>query len=245
MSYLFGMYRDYELKKDGKPNKYGITIASCESKLRYIEIVVDLLIFVYVIIHLVAISKEELNDMPFLNFWMVTDCIIMFFTLPYTYMSKLMMVTGEITKNIFTLFQVQKMKLLKRRQEMKDQNTNSKAWKDYFKQKEEAPKKEEKISKLKKAPSMISKSNEFIKPKKKKKALNGEDAKKQDDLTSESSSDTESSSEDEMEKKFQNEKSMTIVVEMDHKINESLTFSKDVYNYTICANMTKCCSPLQ
>jgi len=32
---------------------------------------------------------------------------------------------------------------------------------------------------------------------------------------------------------------------MDHKIDERLTFTKDVYNYTICANMTKCCSPLQ
>ena len=58
--------------------------------------------------------------MPFTNFWILIDCIIMFLTLPYTYMSKLMMITGEVTKNIFTLFQVQKMKLLKRREAIKD-----------------------------------------------------------------------------------------------------------------------------
>ena len=134
------------------------------------------------------------------------------------------------------------MKLLKRREDIKDSNQNSAAWKNYFKK--SAPKEEGPEKKLRKAPSMVFKSSEFIKVKKKKSdaKLN---ANEQDDLTSESSSDTESSSEDEMEKKFKNEKSMTIVVEMDHKLDERLTFTKDVYNYTICANMTKCCSPLQ
>lgn len=36
-----------------------------------------------------------------------------------------------------------------------------------------------------------------------------------------------------------------IVKEEDFELNETLTFTSDVYNYTICANMTKCCSPLQ
>jgi hypothetical protein len=50
------------------------------------------------------------------------DMIIMMITLPYTYMSKFMMINGEITKNIFTLYQVQKKKLKARREAMtKDQ----------------------------------------------------------------------------------------------------------------------------
>ena len=36
-----------------------------------------------------------------------------------------------------------------------------------------------------------------------------------------------------------------IVREEDYEQNEKLQFTGDVYNYTICANMTKCCSPLQ
>lgn len=36
-----------------------------------------------------------------------------------------------------------------------------------------------------------------------------------------------------------------IVKEEDFELNETLTFTSDVYNFTICANMTKCCSPLQ
>jgi hypothetical protein len=33
--------------------------------------------------------------------------------------------------------------------------------------------------------------------------------------------------------------------EEDFMLNESVNFDTDVYSYTICANMTKCCSPLQ
>ena len=35
-----------------------------------------------------------------------------------------------------------------------------------------------------------------------------------------------------------------LIKEQDNKINERLGFTADVYNMTICANMTRCCSPL-
>lgn len=75
-------------------------------------------------------SNEEFNSLPFLNFWIMIDMIIMMITLPYTFMSKFMMINGEITKNIFTLYQVQKKKLKARREAIqKDQQEN---WKSYF-----------------------------------------------------------------------------------------------------------------
>ena len=66
-------------------------------------------------------------------------------------------------------------------------------------------------------------------------------------MTSDSSSDSESSSEDENEKILSktNHKYQVIVREEDFEENEKLKFTSDVYNFTICANMTKCCSPLQ
>ena len=36
-----------------------------------------------------------------------------------------------------------------------------------------------------------------------------------------------------------------VVKEADFEDNEELTFTNDVYNFTICANMTKCCTPVQ
>jgi len=55
--------------------------------------------------------------------------VIMFLTLPYSYFSKLMMLSGEIVKNVFTLYQVQKRKLKDRRENSEKQDEN---WKNYF-----------------------------------------------------------------------------------------------------------------
>jgi len=65
----------------------------------------------------------------------------------------------------------------------------------------------------------------------------------EDDVTSESS-DSSSSSDTDEDLSLQS-KLEVIMKEEDFEQNERLTFTKDVYNYTICANMTKCCSPLQ
>ena len=103
-SYLFGIFRDYEIKKRGKPNKYGIESAPMEFRLRVLEVIADLIIFIFILNHFTSLNTEQFNDLPLLNYWMLVDMIIMFLTLPYTYMSRLMMITGEIIKNIFTLY---------------------------------------------------------------------------------------------------------------------------------------------
>lgn len=70
-------------------------------------------------------------------------------------------------------------------------------------------------------------------------------AEEDDDQTSESSDDSTESSDEDRQKLKKNSRLAVIVKEEDFELNESLNFSNDVYNYTICANMTKCCSPLQ
>lgn len=67
----------------------------------------------------------------------------------------------------------------------------------------------------------------------------------EDDETSQSSDDSTPSSEEDLRKLKQKSRLPVIVKEADFELNETLTFTNDVYNYTICANMTKCCSPLQ
>jgi len=76
--------------------------------------------------------------------------------------------------------------------------------------------------------------------------INAENRKaEEDDQTSESSDDSTESSEEEITKLKQGSRLPVIVKEEDFELNETLTFTNDVYNFTICANMTKCCSPLQ
>lgn len=67
------------------------------------------------------------------------------------------------------------------------------------------------------------------------------------DEVSESSDDDSSSSADEnpIVSSKTGRRHEILFREEDYDFEEKLEFSGDVYNYTICANMTKCCSPLQ
>lgn len=133
----------------------------------------------------------------------------MFLTLPYVALAKILILNGEITKNIFTLYQVQKKKLKDRRKKLaneKEKDQKSK-FRQYFADQKEDEGEEEKQVK----PSMRYKSMETvigdrpnIKKKKKKynqsysEDINDENRKnEEDDQTSESSDDsTESSGDD-------------------------------------------------
>ena len=64
-------------------------------------------------------------------------------------------------------------------------------------------------------------------------------------MTSDSDSDDSEGSDDADANLKKNAKGEIAVRELDFELQEQLKFTKDVYNYTICANMTKCCSPLQ
>lgn len=66
-----------------------------------------------------------------------------------------------------------------------------------------------------------------------------------DDETSESDDDETSTSDDSDAELKENARQEIVVKELDFGLKEPLFFSGDVYSYTICANMTKCCSPLQ
>lgn len=77
---------------------------------------------------------------------------------------------------------------------------------------------------------------------------NRQNEKNDEELSSESSEESSSSSSsDEDNFLLGNAKSECNVVIKEEEFDkeQKLKFTPDVYNYTICANMTKCCSPLQ
>jgi hypothetical protein len=106
-----------------------VLYAPLESKLRIVEIFFDVLVFVLTISHILSMNEDQLQDMPFLNLWLIIDTVIMFLTLPYTFFSQFVMVEGEITKNLFTLYQVQRSKLILRRN---NATPNTPEWKNFF-----------------------------------------------------------------------------------------------------------------
>lgn len=103
---------------------------------------------------------------------------------------------------------------------------------------------------------MIIPGQKEIAPKKKKKqvltqsemidAENRRNEKDDEALSTESSGEeSSSSSSDEDKWLLEKSKCNVVIKELEFDVEKKLTFSADVYNYTICANMTKCCSPLQ
>ena len=51
MSYFFGIFRDWELSKYGKPNKYGILSAKWEFRLKIFEVLLDMILFILILVH--------------------------------------------------------------------------------------------------------------------------------------------------------------------------------------------------
>lgn len=106
MSYIFGLYRNYEIQHIGKPNEVGIETAPCERKLAFIELLVDCIIFGGSIYHLTTNTKAQIHDQPFVNYWIIIDMTIMLFTLPYVNFAKYLTLDGEITKNVYTVYKI-------------------------------------------------------------------------------------------------------------------------------------------
>ena len=106
-SYCSGVFKEWELRTKGTPNEKGIETAPMNNILYWVEIIIDVIIIIFIVIHFAQMeSMEILHDLPLLNYWILFDTVIMFLTLPYMALAKILMLKGEITKNIFTLYQV-------------------------------------------------------------------------------------------------------------------------------------------
>ena len=58
VSYCLGIFRDFDLKQNGEPNKYGIEFAPREQYLRIFEIIFDLAIFIWYAIYFISLPTE-------------------------------------------------------------------------------------------------------------------------------------------------------------------------------------------
>ena len=106
-SYCSGLFRTWEVSKYGQMDVNGILRARREDMLKTVEIFIDCIIFGYSINHLVNLSEKDFHDLPYIHYWIIIDCILMFFTLAYVYVTQLMIVNSEITKNIFSMYFLQ------------------------------------------------------------------------------------------------------------------------------------------
>jgi hypothetical protein len=102
-------------------------VAPLETKLYYGQILCRVALSIFAIVHMTANNRHSFYEKPFLHYWIFIDVVIMFFMVPYMNFCQKIMIKGEIMKNIFTVYQVQRAKL-KMRRECGDYD----CWKEFF-----------------------------------------------------------------------------------------------------------------
>jgi len=112
-------------------------------------VLIDFTIFGTVIYYVLTLTQEQRHNIPFCIYWLIVDMVIMFCTLPYVKLAMYIQILGESTKNIYTLFQIQKTKLKERRDNV--DFSDKIAWKRFF-QENELKKKEKELKEPKEAP---------------------------------------------------------------------------------------------
>ena len=225
MSYFIDIFRHYEIKKHGEQDERGVQKANIESKLNCLQILIRVVLAVWGVIHMTTITEEEFYAKPFLHYWIYIDIIIMMFMIPYMNLCHRIMIKGEIMKNIFTLYQVQRAKLRQRRE-----CGDYECWKSFF------TSHKNKDNKKKVFKHGLYTIDELKSGGKKKKHVGIQD----EDNTSgeESGTDSDSLQIAKDQELRDTARRSIIIMEEDYQKNERINFSADAYNYTICANMT-------
>lgn len=104
MSYLAHFYRLRDIALNGKPDVNGIYTAKKEALISNIETFIICIMIGFTIKHYFDTSQEELHSHGIRTYFLIFDCFITFFVKGYIYFGQMMKVSGEVTKNIYTLF---------------------------------------------------------------------------------------------------------------------------------------------
>ena len=101
--YFSQLYRVREIAKRGKLDFNGIRRAKNESMLKTMQIIYDCIVLGYALNYWLTGGRTKFQTVPYANFWIMFDLLVMIALLAYTYMSQFMMITGEVTKNLYSL----------------------------------------------------------------------------------------------------------------------------------------------
>lgn len=80
--------RKFEVGKFGQPDINGVLRAKRESFLGTMEVLIASILFGYIVNYLTNLDKSYFHSRAFFHYWVLIDCMYMFFTLGYVYFSK-------------------------------------------------------------------------------------------------------------------------------------------------------------
>ena len=83
--YIAGIYRGYDIKKNGKLDLDGIMRAPTESRLHSIEIFADCLMIGFVARRMLELDSETFHNDSLVNYWATIDCCLLIMMHGYTF----------------------------------------------------------------------------------------------------------------------------------------------------------------
>jgi hypothetical protein len=111
LSYLAALYRKWEIERFGTPDVNGFMRGKVESALGTLELFVVCVLIGYTLNYMIALDKKEFHKYPLVNYWMIIDCFLMITSIFYTYLSQQFMINNEITRNIYSLYFLQRQEI--------------------------------------------------------------------------------------------------------------------------------------
>ena len=102
-SYLSATFRKWEIEKHGQVDLNGVMRAKKESFIRTIEIFTGCLISGFTLNYSLLVASDEINQNPLIHIWLIVDCVLMLCLFLYVYLTHKMIVSSELTKNMYSL----------------------------------------------------------------------------------------------------------------------------------------------
>ena len=106
--YLLEIFRQYDIEKNGQLDAYGVPRAKTESLLGSLHYFVICLILGYAFKTIMGMDDHIFKQLSFALLWIVVDAMIMLFTRLYIALALYLKISGEVTKNIYTVHFLQK-----------------------------------------------------------------------------------------------------------------------------------------
>ena len=106
-SLVISIFRQWDIQENGKLDINGVPRAKTESKIEFVQIFFACLLTGYTIKFLTGLDYQQRLTLGFACTWMCVDCGLVAFTRIYIQNAMSLKKSGEITKNIYTLYFLQ------------------------------------------------------------------------------------------------------------------------------------------
>ena len=102
-SYFIQYFRKYDIENNGQLDIQGVPQAKRESAIANIQYLFVCFIVGFSVKQLVILDEKEWSYQSYLIQWIIVDSFIMLLQRYYIYASQMMMMSGELMKNLYTL----------------------------------------------------------------------------------------------------------------------------------------------